>query len=47
MQGSRWVQEFVATLLDEDSLRAVLDLAGLRFERWIDRPAGWLVARPA
>jgi SAM-dependent methyltransferase len=46
-RGGRWVQEFVATLLDENSLRAALDLTALRFERWIDRPAGWLVARPA
>jgi ubiquinone/menaquinone biosynthesis C-methylase UbiE len=46
-RGGRWIQEFVATLLDEDGLRAALDMAGLRLERWIDRPAGWLVARPA
>jgi hypothetical protein len=46
-RGGRWVQEFVATLLDEDGLRAALDVAGLRLERWIDRPAGWLLARPA
>ena len=46
-RSGRWVQDFAARLLDEEDLRAALDLAGLRFERWIDRPAGWLLARPA
>ncbi len=43
----RWVQDFDASLLDEPALRALLASAGLRFDRWVDRPAGWLVARPA
>jgi SAM-dependent methyltransferase len=46
-RSGQWAQDFEATLLDEDGLRAALDVAGLHFERWIDRPAGWLLARPA
>jgi len=46
-RSGRWVQDFVARLLDEEDLRAALGQTGLRFERWIDRPAGWLLARPA
>ena len=46
-RSGQWAQDFEATLLDEDGLRAALDLAGLHFERWIDQRAGWLLARPA
>jgi 2-amino-4-hydroxy-6-hydroxymethyldihydropteridine diphosphokinase len=46
-RGRRWVQDFSATLLDEDALRAALEGAGLRFVRWIDRASGWLAAGPA
>jgi hypothetical protein len=40
-----WRQTFTARLLDESGLRALLQAAGLRFDRWLDRP-GWFVASP-
>jgi SAM-dependent methyltransferase len=40
-----WRQTFTARLLDEAAVRALLRDAGLRFERWLDRP-GWFVATP-
>lgn len=46
-RGRRWVQDFTATLLDEAGLRASLRHSALRFDRWVDRRGGWLLARPA
>lgn len=40
-----WHQPFTARVLDEAALRGLLDGAGLRFDRWLDRP-GWFVAQP-
>jgi SAM-dependent methyltransferase len=40
-----WLQDFDAVLLDEHELEAVLKETGLRFDRWLDRERGWLVAR--
>jgi SAM-dependent methyltransferase len=45
VDGLEWSQPFEAVLLDEPALRDVLDDAGLRFDRWLERP-GWFVARP-
>ena len=45
VDGAQWSQPFSARVLDEPELRELLDDAGLRFERWLDR-AGWFVARP-
>jgi SAM-dependent methyltransferase len=44
VDGSTWRQSFSARLLDEAALRALLDAAGLAFERWLGRP-GWFLAR--
>jgi hypothetical protein len=46
VDGREWGQPFTARVLDEDALRALLTEAGLRFERWLERP-GWFSARPA
>jgi SAM-dependent methyltransferase len=43
----RWRQPFTARILDEDALRDELARVGLRFERWLARERGWLVARQA
>jgi SAM-dependent methyltransferase len=43
--GRTWRQSFEAELLDEARLRAVLGAAGFSFERWLDEPRGWLLAR--
>jgi hypothetical protein len=40
-----WRQPFDALLLDEGDLEAVLEESGLRFDGWLDRDRGWLVAR--
>jgi SAM-dependent methyltransferase len=45
VDGMEWRQTFTARLLDESGLRALLQAAGLRFDRWLDRP-GWFVASP-
>ncbi|HEU4673133.1 MAG TPA: methyltransferase domain-containing protein [Candidatus Limnocylindrales bacterium] len=45
VDGRVWRQSFDADLLDEAGLRAVLRSAGLAFERWLDEPRGWLLAR--
>ncbi len=42
-----WRQPFEADLLDEPTLRRVLEDAGLRFDRWLDERRGWLLARAA
>jgi SAM-dependent methyltransferase len=47
VDGRRWRQAFTARILDEDALRDELGRAGLRFERWLARERGWLVARHA
>jgi SAM-dependent methyltransferase len=44
VDGMEWRQAFSARLLDEAALRALLGTAGLRFDRWLERP-GWFVAR--
>ncbi len=46
VDGTTWSQSFTARLLDEPALRGLCRSAGLRFDRWLDRP-GWFVARPA
>ena len=46
LDGSRWLQEFEAVLLDDDELYRALEGSGLAFERWLDRGRGWLVAEP-
>jgi SAM-dependent methyltransferase len=46
LDGSRWLQEFEAVLLDDDELYRALEGSGLAFERWIDRGRGWLAAKP-
>ncbi|OGO58897.1 MAG: hypothetical protein A2V85_12155 [Chloroflexi bacterium RBG_16_72_14] len=43
VDGVEWSQAFTARVLDETGLRALLADAGLRFDRWLDRP-GWFVA---
>ena len=45
VDGLEWQQPFTARVLDEAALRDLLDGAGLRFDRWLDRP-GWFVAHP-
>jgi SAM-dependent methyltransferase len=45
VDGQEWAQPFTARVLDEAALRALLEDAGLRFERWLARP-GWFTARP-
>jgi SAM-dependent methyltransferase len=47
VDGRRWRQHFTARILAEDALREELGRAGLRFERWLARERGWLVARHA
>jgi SAM-dependent methyltransferase len=46
LDGSRWLQEFEAVVLDEEELHRALEGSGLAFERWLDRGRGWLVAEP-
>jgi SAM-dependent methyltransferase len=46
LDGSRWLQEFEAVLLDDDELYRALEGSGLAFERWLDRGRGWLMAKP-
>lgn len=46
LDGSRWLQEFEAVLLDDDALYRALEGSGLAFEGWLDRGRGWLVAKP-
>ena len=36
---------FTSTILDDAELRARLDMAGLRFDRWLDDRRTWLVAK--
>ena len=43
VDGVEWSQAFTARVLDEAGLRALLAVAGLGFDRWLDRP-GWFVA---
>ena len=47
LDGRTWGQPFTTRLLDDDTLGARLEGAGLRLERWLDRERGWLVARPS
>jgi SAM-dependent methyltransferase len=46
VDGVEWSQPFTARVLDERAIRRLLADAGLRFDRWLDRP-GWFAARPA
>jgi hypothetical protein len=46
VDGRTWQQPFRARLFDEAALRALLADAGLRFDRWLNRP-GWFLARPS
>ena len=46
VEGDMWRQSFEAMLLDEADIRADLELAGLRFERWLDDRRAWYLARP-
>ena len=43
--GQEWRQPFVARLRDEDELRLLLRDAEFAWERWLDREAGWFLAR--
>jgi SAM-dependent methyltransferase len=45
VDGVEWTQPFVARVLDESALQALLTDAGLSFERWLRMP-GWFTARP-
>jgi len=45
VDGATWRQEFAAEMLDENDLRRELEAVGLRFDRWLDRSQGWLLAR--
>jgi SAM-dependent methyltransferase len=45
VDGVTWEQPFRARVLDEAALVALLEGAGLRFDRWLDRP-GWFLASP-
>jgi hypothetical protein len=47
VEEMRWRQPFTARILDEHALRDELARVGLRFERWLARERGWLVARHA
>jgi SAM-dependent methyltransferase len=40
----RWDQPFVARLLDEPALAALLTRAGLRFDRWLAADRRWFIA---
>jgi SAM-dependent methyltransferase len=46
VDGIEWTQPFVARVLDEPALRALLADAGLAFDRWLRVP-GWFIARSA
>jgi SAM-dependent methyltransferase len=39
-----WDQPFSARMLDQRALEDLLDGAGLRFDRWLDRERGWFRA---
>jgi SAM-dependent methyltransferase len=43
VDGRTWTQSYSARVLDEAALRAMLEAAGLRFDRWLERE-GWFVA---
>ncbi len=43
LEGRSWEQPFVARIRTMSELEALLATAGLRLERWLDRP-GWFVA---
>ena len=45
--GRVWTQTFTARCLDDAELRAVLDGAGLRLDRYLTDDHGWLRAVPA
>lgn len=46
--GKRWTHEFAMHVFaDEDELGAALAVAGVRFDRWLDRERGWFVATSA
>ena len=48
VDGDRvWTQTFTARRLDDADLRAVLDGAGLRLDRYLTEDRGWLRAVPA
>lgn len=48
VDGDRvWTQTFTARRLDDADLRAVLDEAGLRLDRYLTEDRGWLRAVPA
>ena len=46
LDGRTWDQPFVTRILDQAALEARLGDAWLRFDRWLDEPRGWFVARP-
>ena len=43
--AQEWRQPFVARLRDEEELTRQMQDAGFVWERWLDREAGWLLAR--
>jgi SAM-dependent methyltransferase len=45
VDGRAWRQSFEAELLDEAALTRTLDAAGFSFDRWLDEPRGWALAR--
>jgi SAM-dependent methyltransferase len=44
-EGRRWVQTFTHRYLEEAELRCELIGAGLEFDRWLDEPPEWFLAR--
>lgn len=45
VSGSTWRHgPFTSTILDDEELRQRLDMAGLRFDRWLDDRRTWLAA---
>jgi SAM-dependent methyltransferase len=44
-EGRRWVQTFTQRYLEEADLRRELIGAGLQFDRWLDQPPEWFLAR--
>ncbi len=46
VDGRTWRQPFAAERLSEEDVLSVLAAEGFRFERWLARERGWLLARP-
>jgi len=46
-EGRRWLQTFSQRYLEEPDLRRELAAEGLQFDRWLDDPPEWFVARCA